>query len=167
MYLPFNFYDFTLVLTNTNYLHSQDFVFNHDGYNPYSNDLDILKQLLENNEYQKVIDYNTINTVLSTDAFILKFYAYQALEEHEQAKVMFGYAKKIIEAILKTGDGSLEAPYVVLRISDIYDVLSFLSEKVIKQKSMKQLHKQIDLIECASGKVFYFDVSKPISKIKE
>jgi hypothetical protein len=152
-------FSFVLETNKEIFLHSQSIIMNHEDYNPYSDDLDILEKLLDQEKYIEVIEYYNINIMLSPRAHLYKFYALERVGNQKDAKMEILIADKIFEAISLTGDGTLEFPYNVTRISDENDFLRHLKEQPKMQRLIKSNEKNVDVMECVSGAQFHFDIT--------
>ena len=162
-----SFFDFVKNTTRETFSASQRFVFDHPDYHPYSDDLEIMESFLDNAEYQKTLEHNSINTILSARAHLYKSFAMQELENKDAEKFEMILAHKILEGMSLTGDGSLENAYVVTRISDERDLLRYLQEELVNQQLVQADNRYFDLLECASGKKIYFDITVPYTKMQE
>lgn len=149
-----------------NFLQAQSIIINHEDYDPYSEDLNILENLLDEEQYSEVINYNDINIMLSPKAHLYKSYALQQIGNEKDARMETIIAHKILEGISLTGDGTLEFPYIVTRISDERDFLRYLEEESKMQSLIKSNDKTIDLLECVSGKQFHFDITNSFKRMQ-
>jgi len=161
-----DFFNFIPNTTKENFINSQNEIFSSTKYNPYSEDLNIMENLLDENNFQKVTEYNNINTLLSPRAHLYKNYALEKLSREKDSKSELIFAEKIMEGICITGNGSKTLPYIVTRISDEKDVLSYLQEEFISQNLVKDNGKIYDLINCKSGNEIYFDITTPYLKMQ-
>jgi hypothetical protein len=66
-----------------------------------------------------------------------------------------------IGAIMKTGDGTRQHPYLVARISDEYDVLFALGKERGTQKLCSEKDRFLDVQICLDGTQVCFDVTDP------
>ena len=67
-------------------------------------------------------------------------------------------ASMLLEAILATGDGSEEHPYLVMRPCDEYDVVEeYFGKEVALQEF--DLERSFDILTCYDGTVYCFDIS--------
>lgn len=77
----------------------------------------------------------------------------------DAARRELSLARAAIRSILSTGDGTVERPWSVLRVSDEYDVLRAL-EKAPRQQSVdRHGDRYLDHHACADGSDVYFDVT--------
>lgn len=159
-----DFYAFLKEPTKENFLKAHSYIAQHEDYNPYSNDLNQMEDLLEKNEFQKALDYANINVMLSPRAHLMKKYAATQLENEEAANAEYFLAMRILEGIESTGDGSKEHPYLVLRVNDEGDLLSYLEEEYQVQQLIQE-DIIYDAITTKSGKTIYFDITNCYQKM--
>ncbi len=162
-----DFFNFILNTTKENFTKSQKEVFSDKDYNPYSNDLEIIEDLLDKSEFNKAVEYNNINILLSPRAHFYKNYALEKLNREKDSKSELIFGQKILEGICSTGNGTKEDPYIVTRISDERDVLSYLQEERLSQALVQENGKHLDLLNCKSGNEIYFDITVPYTKMQE
>lgn len=153
------FFDFMIEPSKESFLASRNFIVTHEDYNPYSDELDELNLLLDEEKYQEATEFNALNLLLSPRAHLLKTYAFEELQNKEGAKATQVLALRILECIEMTGNGSQERPYLVLRISDEKDLLIYLGEAMVSQALQSSGNQFFDVITTQSGKVIYFDIT--------
>ncbi|WP_422104823.1 DUF4919 domain-containing protein [Winogradskyella sp.] len=161
------FFDFIRTTTNENFISSQEEVFNHSSYNPYSEDLDVIEDFLDKEELVKAVEYNNINVILSPRAHLYKNYALDKMNKEKEAQAELIFAHKIMEGISLTGNGTKEMPYMVTRVSDEKDMLRYFQEEFKSQSLVKNENSILDLIQCQSGKEIYFDITRPYLRMQE
>ncbi len=159
-----DFYAFLKEPTKENFLKAHSYVVQHEDYNPYSDDINQMEELLEKNEFQKALEYANINVMLSPRAHLMKKYAATQLEDEEAANAEYFLAMRILEGIESTGDGSKEHPYLVLRVNDEGDLLSYLEEEYQVQRLIQE-DTIYDAITTKSGKTIYFDITDCYQKM--
>ncbi|WP_111684154.1 DUF4919 domain-containing protein [Winogradskyella tangerina] len=162
-----DFFKFILETNKENFTNSQKEIFSDKDYNPYSNDLEVLEEFLSTQQFDKAVAFNNINLLLSPRAHFYKNYALEKLGKEKDAQSELVFAHKIMEGICTTGDGTEENPYLVTRISDERDILSYLSEEKESQMLVQKDGKYFDLLNCKSGKAIYFDITTPYTKMQE
>lgn len=160
------FFQFITDTTKENFMSSQQIVFKNNGYNPYSKDIDTIKDLLDKSCFQEAIDFDNINTLLSPRAHLYKHFALKKMGKEKNAQAELILAQKIMESISLTGDGSKEHPYIVTRISDERDMLMYFEESFGSQKLSHNQDRSFDIISCKSGKDIWFDITTPYSAMK-
>ena len=161
-----DFFKFITETTKENFLASQQIVFSDETYNPYSDDLNILEQQLGNDEFEEVIEYVSVNILLSPRAHFCKHYALTELGDEEGAKAELILGQKILEAISLTGNGTKEMPYLITRMSDERDLLAYLDEEFASQSLVADNNRFYDLITTQSGNEIYFDITTSYSKMQ-
>lgn len=161
------FFDFILDTTKDKFLASQAIVFSHEDYNPYSDDLNQMEDLLEEGKYEAVVDYSSVNILLSSKARMYKNYALTKIGDENGAKAELIFSHKILEGIELTGDGTSEAPFQITRISDEFDFLFYLDENYASQTLTTLNNKFFDVITTHSGKKIHFDITTPYLRMKE
>lgn len=154
-----DFFKFIVEPSKENFLAARDIVVRHPDYAPYSDDLDVLEKLLDEEKYAEAVKCNNINLVLSGRAHLYKKYAHEKLNNEKDAKMEHILAMGIIEGIEMTGDGTLENPYWVLRVSDERDLMLLLEDKFAAQALSHQNGRSYDIITTVSGRTIYFDIT--------
>lgn len=160
------FFDCFMEPSLENFTFSQQEIFNHPEYHPYSEDLKVLQGLLDKNDLENAIELNTVNLMLSPRAHLYKQYALDKLNRPEEAKSEGYMAHIILEGISLTGDGTVERPYRVTSISDERDMVQFLNEEFAGQSLVQANDKIMDMIQCKSGKEIYFDITIPYQRMQ-
>lgn len=161
------FFDFILDTTLENFTYSQQIIFNHPDYHPYSEDLSILKGYLDKNQFSKAIAFDSINTLLSPRAHLFKHYALEKMNIPKDAEAELIFAQKIMEGISLTGDGTMEKPYRVTSVSDERDMLNYFEEVFAGQSLLSDHGRFIDLIQCRSERDLYFDITTPYLRMQK
>jgi hypothetical protein len=137
-------------------------VIRHEGYNGYSDDLGGCEKLYEEKRYEEVragLRDAMPNLLLSPRAHMLAALAARHLGD-EQSSEMEGFIFNCcMEGILGSGDGTESAPYLVLRVSDEYDVLMHLSKTMRQQALIEREEKSFDVLTCEDGTELWFDIT--------
>lgn len=153
--------------TKENFISIQNTVISNAEYHPYSDDLSTMENMLDTSKFEDVGDFYTVNILLSPRAHLYKNYAYEKLNKENEANSELILAQKIMEGLSLTGDGSKQSPYLVTRISDEKDLLSYFQEQFANQKLINDNGRYFDCITCQSGKDIYFDITTPYLKMQE
>ena len=161
-----DFFSFMITPDKELFLKSRDIVINHEDYNPYSDDLSEIEKMLDNNDFDKVIEYNNINVLLSPRVHLYKNYALKQMGNEDDAKSELILAQRIVENIALTGNGSMELPYIVTRVSDERDLLNYLEETFRGQSLIFENDIYYDRIDTVSGRQIYFNITDCYLKIK-
>lgn len=154
-----DFFDFIKTPSKEQFLKSQRHVFEHKNYDPYTQELDDLMAFMDAKEFQKVVDFKSINTLLSPSAHLMKHHAAKQINDDLNAKSEWFLFNKILENLLMTGDGSKEQPYLITQISDERDIIQSMEDEVADQILMKDEGKSFDRIATKSGETIYFDIT--------
>lgn len=160
-----DFFKFTTETTKENFSKSQQLIFSENDYDPYSDDLSNMEQLLDEGKFQEVVDYGSINILLSPRAHLFKNYALRQLKKVKEAQIEMRLSSKILQCIKLSGAGTKEEPYLITRISDEKDFLDFIHDRLAKQSLFSENDKYYDLITTISKKEIYFDITIPYLKL--
>jgi len=153
-------FDFVADPTKENFLKSRELIVTNPDYDAYSDDLDIMEQLFENKEYEKLNYYVTINVLLSPRAHFIKYLSLKESGNMKAAESVMFICVNILRCIEKTGDGTLQNPYIVIRVSDEKDFLQFhLKKKHTQQRLIQNEDKYLDVLTLEDGSELYFDIT--------
>lgn len=159
------FINFIQKPTKASFLELRTFIINHDDYEPYSEDIRNINNLLHQNNFKEVVLYGNINVLLSPRAHMYKSFAFRKLNDEKGAELEAQIGQTILEGIAFTGNGTLEQPYLVTRIDDERDFLTYLEEVFESQALINDADKSYDCITTASGKNIYFDITDCFKKM--
>jgi Domain of unknown function (DUF4919) len=138
-------------------------VISHPQYNGYSTDLDELQQFNEQGRHSEVrakFASSIPNLLLSPRAHMLVSLSARAQEDMEDARTEGFICHRCLEGILRTGSGSEESPYHVLRTSDEYDVLFHFGKNLLEQQLVHRDDRCFDVLVCEDGAVLWFDITE-------
>ena len=107
------------------------------------------------------------NLILSPRAHLATSYVAGKLGDETGRKMEGIVAAACCEAIMSTGDGTVESPYVVTRTSDEHDVLQYIEKEFAGQSLVEKDGRAMDRMQCGDGTEIWFDISAPFSKLKE
>ncbi|MCA6068663.1 DUF4919 domain-containing protein [Chryseobacterium sp. RG1] len=159
-------FDFVKDPTKENFLRSRELIITNPDYDPYSDDLDIMEKLFEDKEYDKLNYYVTINVLLSPRAHFIKYFSLKQIGNTKAAEGILFICHNILSCIEKTGDGALQNPYIVTRVSDEKDFLELhLRKKYTQQRLMQHEGKYLDVLTLEDGSEIYFDITVPYQRI--
>lgn len=161
-----DFFKFLSETTKENFLAAQQVVFSDESYNPYSEDLNILEEQLDNDEFEEVVKCVSVNILLSPRAHFYKNYAYTKLGNEDGSNAELFLGQKILEAISLSGNGTIEMPYLITRMSDERDLLAYLDETFASQSLVAENNRFYDLITTQSGNRIYFDITTSYTKMQ-
>lgn len=150
------------------YLKLRKQVIESKTYDPYSDEFEIVQQLLVEHQFEKARDFlqkSMSNLLLSPRAHILLGTIHAELENAERASAEQSAADACIQGILATGDGSESLPYIVLRKSDEIDVIRHLKLAVGGQQLENKDNRYFDVIDCGSGSEIWFDITDVMKKL--
>jgi hypothetical protein len=142
----------------------RDPIVNHANYDGYSQDL----RDMENAYAQKrFADVKSIfgsaqpNLLLSPGAHLLLSLALKEEGNAKGSDLERFICYRCVEGIQLTGDGTQARPYLVLRTSDEYDVLSALGKRLASQHLVHDEHgKSFDQMVCEDGTQLWFDITE-------
>jgi Domain of unknown function (DUF4919) len=161
------FYDFIKTPNRELFLRSRATVVAHPDYNPYSDDIRKIDDLLAEGKYEEAVAHRNINTVLSARAHLLHAFAFSQIGMEQEERSMSVVGGQLIENILMTGNGSLEHPYIVTRVEDERDVLTALQERATAQALVHENGRYYDRMTTQSGRDIYFDITDVYTKLQK
>lgn len=142
-------------------------IINSESYDPYSEDLWNMNNLLKQQNFKEVIQYNNVNIMLSSRAHMYKSFAYRKFNDENGAEMESKIGQSILEAIETTGNGTLSKPYLITRIDDEKDFITYLDLIYVSQSMVSFKDKIHDCIITSKGKKIYFDISDCYSKLDD
>lgn len=141
-----------------------------DYYDAYSNEMDGLDQLLDAGKFEEAsrkLTDSMPNLLLSPWAhFIMSFIA-DKLNDEKGAHAESLIAAACCKGILATGDGTKDKPYIVVRVSDEYDVLQYVGKGLELQSLIHDGNRHFDLVKCRDGSELWFDITDAFNKRRE
>lgn len=153
-------FDFIKDPTKENFLKSRELIITNPDYDPYSNDLEIMERLFEDREYDKLNYYVNINVLLSPRAHFIKYFSLKQIGDTKASESVMFICHNILSCIEKTGDGTMENPYIVIRISDENDFLQLhLRKKYTQQRLVQHEGKYLDVLTLEDGSELHFDIT--------
>tara|TARA_B100000686_G_C16455642_1_gene794405 strand:- start:274 stop:813 length:540 start_codon:yes stop_codon:yes gene_type:complete len=137
-----------------------------ESYDPYSDELARARRLLDEGAFEaadtllmKAIGNG--NLLLSASAHMLLGYAAHKVGDTKRSTAERWIARRCFDALLLTGDGTRQSPYVVARISDEYDVLHLLGKQLDRQSLHEDADGRFDAMNCTDGETIWFDITLP------
>lgn len=153
-------FDFVADPTKENFLKHRELIITNPEYDPYSDDLEIMEKLYENKEFDKLNYYVTINVLLSPRAHFFKYFSLKQTGNAKAAESVMFICHNILSCIEKTGDGTIQNPYIVIRVSDEKDLMELhLKKKYVQQRLIQHEGKYLDVLTLEDGSELYFDIS--------
>lgn len=131
-------------------------------YEPYSGaDKDLEALVLEGRfaEVRPAFDAMMPGWLLSPKAHTLASFAAMKLGDARGAQMEQFIASRCLQAILQTGDGSDESPYVVTQIADEYDILQDHGRRSVAQSLYTVDDRHLDVHRLDNGVTACFDVT--------
>jgi len=146
------------------FLHIRKSLVSSENYSPYSMEINDMDACVSKGDAQGAIDLfrSTLpNLLISPSAHLVLGAAYECLGDKEQTNFEKHMWAFLIGAIIETGEGTRQHPYLVARISDEYDVLCALEKERGRQELCSEEGRFIDVQTCLDGTQVYFDVTDP------
>jgi hypothetical protein len=156
------FYDFLENPTPEKFLTLRQQLLSHPQYDPDSDDLADLTEMLEGNELgeaQARIKKMMPNWLLNARTHFLIGALAEMLGNLEEAHTERAIARLTIDSLLSTGDGTRNKPYLVMRVADEYDILEFLDKEPAQQSLVEVAGRKLDCIRCQDDSEIWFDVT--------
>ncbi|MFS4430764.1 DUF4919 domain-containing protein [Chryseobacterium sp. S90] len=159
-------FEFLTDPTKETFLKCRELVINDPEYDPYSEDIENIQNLLNEGKFEEVIQYVNVNILLSPRAHIYKYFAYKELGDEKGRNIEMTIAQIIFECLEKTGDGTKESPYIITRISDERDLVRHhLNKQDVSQNLVKDGDKIMDILTLDDGTQLYFDIKDPYQRL--
>ena len=159
-------FEFLTDPTKETFLKCRELVINDPEYDPYSEDLENMQDLLNKGKSEEVILYKNVNILLSPRAHIYKYFAYKELGDEKGRNIEMTIAQFIFECLVKTGEGTQDAPYMITRISDERDIVrQHLNKKDVSQNLIRDGDKIMDVLTMDDGTQLYFDIKVPYQRL--
>jgi len=159
-------FEFLTDPTKETFLKCRELVINDPEYDPYSEDIENIQNLLNEGKFEEVIQYVNVNILLSPRAHIYKYFAYKELGDEKGRNIEMTIAQIIFECLEKTGDGTKESPYMITRISDERDLVRHhLNKQDVSQNLVKDRDKIMDILTLDDGTQLYFDIKDPYQRL--
>jgi hypothetical protein len=148
--------------TKENFLAIRAAVRGHPSYAPYSKDLAEIEAALFNNEAdkaQEMLKAAQPNLLLSPRAHLFAAILARKRGEQQRVEMETFFANACAQGILSTGNGSENAPYLVLRIEDERDILKYIEKKMVEQALVHKEEKHFDCVKTEDGLSLWFDLT--------
>ncbi|CAD0223747.1 DUF4919 domain-containing protein [Chryseobacterium sp. JV274] len=159
-------FEFLTDPTKETFLKCRELVINDPEYDPYSEDIENIQNLLNEGKFEEVIPYVNVNILLSPRAHIYKCFAYKELGDEKGKNIEMTIAQIIFECLEKTGDGTKYSPYIITRISDERDLIRHhLNKQDVSQNLVKDGDKIMDALTLDDGTLLYFDIKDPYQRL--
>jgi hypothetical protein len=139
------------------------------GYAPYEHNLSDVHPLLARGEFAraKTLLLSLMPThFLSPGAHTMLAFVLSKLGEEKGSNVEFELGERCMAGIISTGTGDRTHPYLVLQISDEYDILDYQSKKTRIQSLVVEGNRAFDCHQCEDGSEVWFDITLPHSVLR-
>ncbi|MCW1964005.1 DUF4919 domain-containing protein [Chryseobacterium viscerum] len=159
-------FEFLTDPTKETFLKCRELVINDPEYDPYSEDIENIQNLLNEGKFEEVIQYVNVNILLSPRAHIYKYFAYKELGDEKGRSIEMTITQIIFECLEKTGNGTKDSPYIITRISDERDLIRHhLNKQDVSQNLVKDGAKIMDALTLDDGTQLYFDIKDPYHRL--
>lgn len=141
----------------------RDLVVTHPKYDGYSSDLRAMEDAYEQKRFADVKNefaQAQPNLLLSPAAHLLLSLALKEEGNTQGSEMERFVCFRCLDGIQLTGDGTQAKPYLVLRTSDEYDLLSALGKQFTSQHLIHDGGKSFDKMVCADGSELWFDITE-------
>jgi hypothetical protein len=140
------------------------------AYNAGSSALETVEVLLDHGRYAEArrrVRQMMPDWLLSPRAHRLAAVAARQLGEGRDEAREATIARRCIEGLLTTGDGTRERPYLVTHIDDEYDVIDHFEKKLASQELVAEEGRSLDRIACQDGSEYWFDLTDVHARMDE
>jgi hypothetical protein len=141
----------------------RDLVVKAANYDGYSHDLRKMEDAYQQKRFADVKDAFAKaqpNLLLSPGAHLLLSMTLKEEGNAKGSEMERFICFRCVEGIKLTGDGTQEKPFLVLRTSDEYDMLSALGTQFGSQALVHDKGRSFDKITCADGSEVWFDITE-------
>ena len=140
-------------------------------YHPYeTGDFHRFSDYVFQGSYESAVMLDTTimySWMLSPEYHLIRHHLYVMLDDHERAQHARWLAELLLQALLATGDGTEETPYLVSSLSDIYAIIETIcggvTEYCVGQEVRVVEGRYIDRVAISEEYALYFDVSDMIA----
>lgn len=136
----------------------------HPTFDPDLNPLAIAGPYLEAGRAQALVDElsgRMPGAFFSPATHTTLAAAYAMLGDTDRQKRERSLAHAAVATILRTGDGSADRPWTVLRVSDEYDLLRTLGTSSTKGEYVRHDGRMLDRLEREDGGAAWFAIVRP------
>lgn len=138
------------------------------SYQPYSDDFMTIRSLVQEEKYAEAAEtLRSMGFARMTSPSFHWMYSWvsKKLGNQGSEKLEHYFAVQFGHEILRTGEGTGEAPYQVLWLEDEQEVLLSLEKKQLSQRLICVNNKHFDVITCEDQSEVWFDVTRPYSQL--
>lgn len=158
---------FALQPSKATYLAVRDAVLRESPLPIVTADLAELDRLLDQEEYDAVldrIDALPISKVLAPRVHYLAAEAAAARRDVATVELERSLFVLTLQGLLATGDGTRDNPYTVCHATDEYDVLAALGREPAGQTLVESEGRLLDVLTCDDGREVWFDVTAMLTR---
>ena len=119
----------------------------------------VVSPLMDSGNYQGAVDavWRMLpGAFLSPTAHAMLAYSYDQLGDEKAAQRETKFARLALDTLTSSGDGTQDAPYRVLRVSDEYDVLRYQQRTSVTQRAVVIDEQGYDVHQCSDGSEVWF-----------
>lgn len=146
-----------------NFRAAQRALIDSEEYEPYSNELESVEELVDQERWidaEEAFRAAMPNLLLSPRAHLVAGMLAEHAEEADRAEFERAIAGLCARAIVETGEGTCERPYIVTRTTDVYDVLGFLGKRPTGQALVGDGNgRHFDQMTLEDGTELWFDIT--------
>jgi hypothetical protein len=164
------FFQFVKSPNRDTYLALHEAVSSSEQYNPYSDEMSSIHELLDQGRYADArtrLSESMPNLLLSPRTHLFLALIAEKTGDEKGAQMERYIAAACAEGILATGAGSKGSPYLVLRTSDEHDVVQYLGKEFARQALINDAARHYDVMTCADGSELWFDITLPYNKLQQ
>ena len=150
------------------FLAAREACLNDMNFDPCTRILDEIERLTDEEMWSPAVQAVSDalpNYLLSPRLHLLAARVSRAMNEHETAEHESDVALALVEGILSTGDGSPEAPYLVMRTSDETDVMMRLGKDVRAKVLRRRNHRDYEVLVAEDGTQVWFDITEAYERL--
>ena len=129
------------------------------NYDPLVRLESVVSPLVDSGDHQGVVDavWRMLPGVfLSPTAHAMLAHSYDKLGDEKAARRETKFARLALDALMSSGDGTQDAPYQVLRVSDEHDVLCYVQRTFVAQRVVVVDGHGYDVHLCSDGSEGWF-----------
>jgi hypothetical protein len=156
--------DYLLQPSSKRFLSLRDEIAASPHYAPYADYGAGVRPFMEKGDFEKAKDAVMAampGFLLNPGIHLYALHIYHELGREENARFEDFLIAMCIKGILSTGDGSKQQPYLVLSVTDEYDLLGFFKRRPLKQSLVDNNGRRCDCFDFEDGSQLWFDVDTP------
>jgi hypothetical protein len=138
-------------------------------YSPYSDELNTISSLIEQQRYdtaREQLQRAIVNLLLSPRAHLVSAFLHSKAGDEASVELEMALRDACRDGILATGDGTEAQPYLVSRPSDEHDILEHLGKQLRKQGLRTRSGRHYDHIVCTDGAELWFDITAAFRSLR-